>query len=591
LEPSNAQVVIGQDFFKKEARDYTIPALAIVREFCQNASDAKATQIYFELTPLDDDRTVIYCANNGAPFPLAQIQDRFMQLGQSSKTLNDSSVGAFGKAKVILCFANEEYAIRGSDCLIAGAGGNYRIYTDKPSFLVAETGLAATAVMQSTHECDVRRNWEHVTAFSTVAAYGHESLLRWIRWMATHAGKGFDTTVYVAPYGEHRLGELRRYENRLPHKRWSHKEFGRVKRYAGDNMYGGQLVVRYRGVPMFQERLSGKKDYVIVELKQASSLGELPLTANRDGLKYPYGAELRDFVDDLYTNAIKAIPAAKDEMFVLGDKALSMGLIGNRYLGRPSRQKKDSAAAADEVKTPTHAERYTELPTVQEPPEVVSTDPTTSPVSTEDRPWVMGVDRASTWQKYQPDDATSHLVMRNMTPYTVPGKYDVRSHKLSKAALTLLVDWVNVLSVVHSVMDQGMPRVQVGFVFSKEAVGMFHTRSQMPAVLINPVAAGDLEDRSILRSRFDWVGPKSRSRLLSVAAHEYLHAVGIGSHDEHYAAMLTHTLGELWDAQTWIKRELQQRRPSTHELVVQSWQATIKLWEGTTKCGVKLGSR
>lgn len=576
MDATQQQVVIGRDFFKKEVRDYSVPALALVREFCQNAADAGASRIYFSLAKLSDEKTLVYCANNGEAFPLVKIQDRFMQLGQSSKTLGDSSVGAFGKAKVILCFANEEYAIRGSDCYIAGEGGSYRQYEHLSRFSDAERGMAAAAIAADTSLCPVQRDWETVTAFSTVANYSVVSLARWVEWMGHHAGDEFRTEILLSwpARGCDEVDRPQRFSASLPKRRWVHKPFGKAKRYTDVPRFGGTLVVRYRGVPMFSERLHDTNDYVVVELKPAKYLGEMPLTANRDSLRYPYGGELREFMDQLYTNKVTAMPAAKDELFAKGDKVMSLGSLGGRY-------RKPAAI------------------TRSEPDPVVAED---APISYADMQRQDAVEVApdntdrvpSTHVADSPDDAPgSHFVMRNMTSYLVPGKYDVRSPKLNKSALSLLTDWVNLLSVVHSVLQlSDVPAVQVGFVFSHDVTGLMHRRDSRTAVLINPVVPGDLTQRSIRKAGFAWTGTSSKSRLLSVATHEYLHAAGARSHDENYAAMLTEALAELWDAQRWVNRTLRTRRPASQELVIKSWKATTKLWDGfISKEGVLLNSR
>ena len=121
-----ATITISNSFFKNEIRNYANWQSAFWRELLQNSNDAGATQIDIKTSDLGGGTAVIKFADNGSGMSRSVLENVFFNLGSTTKNTS-STVGGFGKARVILCFAQTDFQIRTGNLLISGSGAQYDI--------------------------------------------------------------------------------------------------------------------------------------------------------------------------------------------------------------------------------------------------------------------------------------------------------------------------------------------------------------------------------------------------------------------------------------------------------------------------------
>jgi hypothetical protein len=94
---------------------------AWVREAGQNSLDAGATRIDCTLSP-----EAIAWRDNGCGMSRKVLVEKFFALGASGKEFEDT-VGGFGIAKTLLCFAHKSYTIRTRGWIVEGRKGEFNM--------------------------------------------------------------------------------------------------------------------------------------------------------------------------------------------------------------------------------------------------------------------------------------------------------------------------------------------------------------------------------------------------------------------------------------------------------------------------------
>jgi len=256
------QVIVSNEFFKKERDNYTNWRFCFWRELLQNSIDAGSTVINISLKDMFNKTysTLVTFDDNGTGFD-ANVRDNiFFNLGRTNKG-QEGDIGGFGKARVLVCFSQNNYQIISQDWRVTGEGGSYDIHSNSYykgcNVIVdvdAEIDDMHTALYQylqlSQLNCDVYVNGD-----------------KWDKWC-------------------HR----RRYTDSL--------SFGRIYVNKSGGNHSGYLIVRVDGVPMFT-RYIGIKPQIVVEI-DADKSREV-LLSNRDMLKQDYQTELDTLIKKLST--------------------------------------------------------------------------------------------------------------------------------------------------------------------------------------------------------------------------------------------------------------------------------------------------
>jgi|GEM_PF-1740812 len=123
-----AQVTISSEFFINEIRNYSNWEQAFWRELFQNSIDAGASNIDIKIEKVGSFALVSF-SDNGHGMDKNVLENVFFNLGTTTKNSSDT-VGGFGRARIILCFAQSDYQIFTKDLYVSGCGSNYEIQDD-----------------------------------------------------------------------------------------------------------------------------------------------------------------------------------------------------------------------------------------------------------------------------------------------------------------------------------------------------------------------------------------------------------------------------------------------------------------------------
>ncbi|MEK6832563.1 MAG: ATP-binding protein [Nanoarchaeota archaeon] len=119
----NGQVSIGPEFFKRIRRDYRDWKMAFFRELIQNSVDAGSKNIFFTT---NREENKIICEDDGCGMDKDIIINKFLVLGETTKT-DGQTIGGFGRAREIICFANKAYEIKTKNIFVKGSGSNFTV--------------------------------------------------------------------------------------------------------------------------------------------------------------------------------------------------------------------------------------------------------------------------------------------------------------------------------------------------------------------------------------------------------------------------------------------------------------------------------
>ena len=123
MEVIKGKVKIPKAYFNRSAkREYVFWPRAVIREFLQNSVDAGSTSIRFSF---NKDRLSLVVVDDGCGMDKDVILDKLLVLGGTHKEQGD--IGGFGKAKEVLFFAWQSYAIHTKNLLVKGEGSEYTV--------------------------------------------------------------------------------------------------------------------------------------------------------------------------------------------------------------------------------------------------------------------------------------------------------------------------------------------------------------------------------------------------------------------------------------------------------------------------------
>lgn len=264
-----ATVTVPAEFFRGELRLYNDWREGFMRELLQNATDAHPTRV--DVTIEDHDgRVRVTFADDGDGMSRDVLEGVFFALGRTTKTGPDS-IGGFGRARIILCFAQERYAIHTGNLLAEGSGAQYTL-REVPDH------HRGTRLVIDTLDTDQRR----------------------LRYALTDlvASSSLKLPVYLD--GQRLVGdEMPGRANRV-----MRDDDGQVwaRVYASDGH--GRVRCRVHGLVMFDGWLSSS-DNIIVEIEPSRS--REVLSAARDALVSPFREQIAQFVSKLVTNRSAAL--------------------------------------------------------------------------------------------------------------------------------------------------------------------------------------------------------------------------------------------------------------------------------------------
>jgi hypothetical protein len=471
-----ASVKIGPSFFCKEFNDYSDWRWAYVREAAQNGIDAPgSTKLYFEITLTADGDTRVVFGNNGAPMDEDTLANKLLALGESGKNFA-GTVGGFGKAKLLLLFAQRSWVVRTGTLLASGEGGNYEL-TDNLEYL---HGTRTEVVMKGNQLVAIV---DRVRLFAEMSQWSGE-----IGFIGKDSDGPDAKDQFIPIEGRTKKGSRRK---ELP--------WGVI--YT-NNSGQGLLLVRINGTPMFTKPVQ-YKGMVLIELSGNSAD---TLTANRDGLRWEQQRELDEFLSAISTNARKALrePRAVERKTYSGYK-----LAGRAMQQVAGRDEAEIGQGKDLVLF-TRIVANTERAGAADAPALT----------------VAQVERV-----FRPEFRVRNELVGTIPAWFLPEGFSDNSKRL-------ISNWIALLVELASLAGCDKP-FAVGFCFDDEARGLYERDGGTNVIYVNPLSVVEKPGKPRQLKVYWRFDARGNWELLSLAVHEFCHHWTGEDHTEVYANKLT----------------------------------------------------
>ena len=499
-----ATITVPADFFRGELRVYSDWREALARELLQNATDANPSRIDVTLEDVDADefgpaRGRVTFSDDGHGMSRDVLENVFFALGKTTKT-GEGSIGGFGRARIIICFAQLGYRIETGNLIAQGVGGTYTIRESE--HYVRGTRFVIDLIDQDVSR--VRYAFLRVLETSTVkvplllngtAAPSRNMPARATRILRDENDRGWGR-LYVEPNGSSRV------------------------------------LVRVHGLTMFTRWLYGSvDDDIVLELDPAMS--REVLSASRDSLHTTYGDQLDQFISDLDRNRRAALrpPAAPLDLRVGGGGFLATDAfvinvndVNDSVDTDSDEDRLDSASGTRVRVTPANEAAFTNH--VNRP---AARDGQLDLLDfTVEEPAVpaLGFD-----VYLMADSADAHI--RRLAKMWDPTGWDATTGTRRRS---LLMTWKAAVGYSLDLLVATRPSTgrvlwTVGWTFDQDVLAMHRTAGDGHILALNPVTKTG-------KARFHLSQRASRQELLAIALHEAAHVVCDG-HDETFAAVLT----------------------------------------------------
>lgn len=371
-----SRVTTPKEFFVKE-RDsfYSLWTLSFWREFFQNSVDAGSKNIGIEISTekgrgefdkigdASKQITRVVFTDDGCGMNEEVLNKVYFAIGQTTKN-DGSSVGGYGRARLMTCFSQDRYSILTKDRFVMGNGPDYvNLSLDEAE---AELLKALDELPEPAGDDDESRiNHE-------VSRAGLRRDLRMVQEAKALGGfNGCRVEVDLdqstgnyrnRPTTETMNERLRTYlsesqikpnvtingktpeeyyetENKIQARRGQTKrtlatevdgqmtEFATVHISESDKaIHKGKAIIRVDGASMYTVSLDPEVQ-VIIEINQ--KLSRLALTSNRDGMKEGFSDALHKFITELNVDNTSALAdkVSKDNYKIEGDKGMLIATL------------------------------------------------------------------------------------------------------------------------------------------------------------------------------------------------------------------------------------------------------------------------
>jgi hypothetical protein len=519
-------VRIGPKLFSKEKAMYRDWVTALIRENLQNSVDSGASAIGITI---EDDGALkkLTFTDNGPGMTMKTLEDVYFVLGETTKT-TPNSIGGFGVARMLTCFAQEKYTLRTHDILVEGYGAEWTPTTGFPH----QKGVTLTI-------------WMNPDGRDVFAAFKKYLRSCHINVEVTFNGERWKEWTYK-----------NKFERKL--------SFGSV--FTNKSKETG-ILVRSNGVTMFAPYMSAPFQ-VVIEL-DASRSREI-LQAHRDGLLSVYQAELESFIGELNINKQSALREKRS-------KSTTFEGTGT-FTATRSKKETDAKKQVDALEAALLEQHLTIPDKIKDAliktsngkrEELIATilkdngieAPAFAPRPMHDHGFHIEEARERLSMELFSivlHDDTSNAKVRKVIDSYNPKNWDLlgqsgsrydkrygerRAFRAGVDKYKLLVLWKAACEFAIRMMQDNLQRGGdniawgVGWIFSNNALAEIKPGDGVDWLLINPCDI-DGKMRLSLSDKRDMV------RLLSSAAHEVAHIV-YGDHDEQFANLLNDLMEEI----------------------------------------------
>lgn len=515
--------MVPKEFFVKERRMYSNWHFAFWRELFQNSTDAKALRIRIFINQDAQGVIRIEFEDDGHGMSREVLEKVYFRLGSSTKN-DGSTVGGFGRARILTCFSMKTYQIHTLTSLVKGDGGTYEI-EDVPNL----KGCRIIMEMEGENINAVQSALDEYLGYSQLSCRVIVNDKQWTGW------------------------SYRRQMTRFLEK--DGKTFASV--YVNKSAANNRLLVRVNGTVMYSQGIRAKAQ-VIVEVEP--NVARDVLNANRDGMHYKFAEVLNSFVEELAANTTSALKSRlKDKSITVRGKGLLIA-VSRRHKERQDKVVADRAAPTTFNQSPTKVGmgQGSLAPLGQAGGAIPSVRiaEVTGDLSEEVSGTNEFVQMPQVGRRYEPqlgdrfltdlpdifvvDDTENELIRKVIESYN-PQKWvvcETAGKKYNKGGnlYKLLMLWKAACQhAIDSLMESNASIKQIswglGWIFSDTATARCAPIEGGSALLLNPVDSNGKLLYS-LRSK------KSQKRLMALAKHEVAHTVA-DYHDETFAGVLT----------------------------------------------------
>lgn len=476
MSANSNSITIGPRFFQTELRNYANPKTAFAREMIQNSRDAGCTVMRLIIDDGENSSNIRFF-DNGKGMSRDILLNKYLVMGETGKEDNDS-VGGFGKARVLTCFAAKSYTIVSDNYILSGSGANYEI-----------TGNELTTGCQFHIEqpkADWAEYFRYVLDRSTL--YSSHFYINGERYISKMANKG-------------RLVRM--------------LSFGAV--FANKSVKTKKLIVRVAGIFMFERDIEANAQ-VVVELDPAMS--REVLLSNRDSLVWEKQRELDAFLNELAADTNSALRDRTRTYSRVVNAGMCLTAKANKA-DKSTPEDKASSQAAGTITNTTLNDTY-HAPNIQE-----------APVDSKLKSLMDDPILQTMMIMNHSNDPKRVALINN---FYHPEKWD----KPTGTRYQLLKIWAAINAIVMRELAT-MQGVDIpysnGWVFtdSEDRAEAMHTRiSGVNYLLLNPIG----EDNKI---KYSVNNPDNYFDLIVLSCHECSHTIS-GRHDELFSTTFTYLM-------------------------------------------------
>ncbi len=494
-------IKIGPRFFQVEKKNYSNWKYALIRELLQNSVDSRGcSRIDFEITE-NENSNILICRDNGTGMSREILETKFLVMGETTKGGADE-VGGFGKARVLICWAQATYKIYSDNYLCSGSGAEYSIEdynSPRGCTFEIETEKAdwAHIIKHVLDNCNLYQN----IYIDGVSYNGNK-----------HRGKLIRNLTFGDMYANKSAGEAR-------------------------------LIVRSNGVWMYSKYISANAR-VCVEI--APQKAREVLTANRDSLQYDQEKELDMFLAELAADTKSALRDKTKKFILFADKTKC-------FLAKKKNQIKDiggemigslreaGQSLGGVVKTILNAppEMGGGAISFGSPMANFGNGATTSNFTSYDGETQQTSESHQTYS-FEPaiDPVLASMILVNESESAETVKiaklYEPSIMSETGTRFKLLKQWAKINEIILDIYTDwrgGEYAWAVGFLFSDDCEAQLKTTENIRYVLLNPI-------NKLGKMRYSVNDKRDIYELIVLACHEVSH-MDCDYHNEEYAGIFT----------------------------------------------------
>lgn len=277
-------VTVPHQFFKDERTKLYNWKPDFWRELLQNSIDAGSKVIKIGLTECDGGLLRIEFTDDGCGMTLGVLEEVYFALGATTKN-DSSSIGGFGRARIMTCFGHEKYEIETLNHSVRGCGANYEIdhndeYVDGCKVRVWMEGIEKEEMLQV------------LTGYlerCSLSLYG----------------------IQINIDGDNFSG----YVNRG--RKVNELSFAKIYVNKASATFMNEVLFRVNGLTMFSRHSNCNKQ-VIVEID--TDKAREVLSSNRNGFSHPSSNEVDQWMEELAVDDMSALRRrTQTKELILGD--------------------------------------------------------------------------------------------------------------------------------------------------------------------------------------------------------------------------------------------------------------------------------